>query len=44
MNGKKDKRKMKEPINVATRINMKKTTKLNMNMMKKVNTMLQVDR
>jgi hypothetical protein len=50
MNGKKDKRNMKGPISVETKINMKKSmkanTKLNVNtnMKKKVNTMLQVER
>jgi hypothetical protein len=48
MNGKKDKRKMKGPINVETKINMKESMKanikLNMNIKKKVNTMLQMER
>jgi hypothetical protein len=50
MNGKKEQRKMKGPINVETKINMKKSmkanTKLNMNinMKKTLNTMLQVER
>jgi hypothetical protein len=50
MNGKKDKRKMKGPVNIETKMNMKKSmnanTKLNiyMNMKKKVNTMPQMER
>jgi hypothetical protein len=48
MNGKKDKRKMKGPINIETKINVKESiqanTKLNMTMKKKVNAMLQMER
>jgi hypothetical protein len=49
-NGKKDKKKMKGPINVETKMNMKESMKtntklnVNMNMKKKLNTMLQVER
>jgi hypothetical protein len=50
MNGKKDKRKIKGPINVETKMNMKKSLKANttpnmkMNMKQKVNAMLQMER
>jgi hypothetical protein len=50
MKEKSDKKKMKGPINVETKINMKKSMKastksnMNMNMKKKVNTMLQMER